>query len=400
MKTYYAKTVTDALLKGQLGKPIGDKPFDPSVPLVDGDGDGRCLEEAGAKWVPCPPALSRVLQSVKDLYNKQVAKKIRVNTERQKKIAEIKDPELIPKIKDIREGISKLRTLLKKPETMPEDRIKIQEAYNDVYKQAEKIFNQDLGEFMINGKRYRASTKLRAAGILEPGTKKQPNRDPSGRATHRTDLNVGAGIAISDGFRTDTETIRFSGDVVLEEVDSPNKRILAGMFVRSLEFKDMDDEGKTALPESMYHQVFTIEEEFQGVGLGQSFNIATEKNYGIMGIKESSLQTDWDGTYNWAKAGYKMTDTGDIDGLHDHIGEWLEGNKDDLVSDYGLDLVQTFERLHTDFGDGLVPIQFLTIFPWARDALRDSTGVSMKLKFPAYNPIQKKLLERFGYATK
>jgi hypothetical protein len=26
--------------------------------------------------------------------------------------------------------------------------------------------------------------------------------------------------------------------------------------------------------------------------------------------------------------------------------------------------------------------------------------VSMKLKFPAYNPIQKKLLERFGYATK
>jgi hypothetical protein len=24
----------------------------------------------------------------------------------------------------------------------------------------------------------------------------------------------------------------------------------------------------------------------------------------------------------------------------------------------------------------------------------------MKLKFPAYNPIQKKLLERFGYATK
>jgi hypothetical protein len=42
----------------------------------------------------------------------------------------------------------------------------------------------------------------------------------------------------------------------------------------------------------------------------------------------------------------------------------------------------------------------LTIFPWAKDALRDSQGVAMNIKVTPYNPIQKKLLERFGYATK
>lgn len=90
MKTYYAKTVTDALLKGQLGKPIGDKPFDPSVPLVDGDGDGRCLEEAGAKWVPCPPALSRVLQAVKDLYINKLQKKSELILSDRKKLLKLK----------------------------------------------------------------------------------------------------------------------------------------------------------------------------------------------------------------------------------------------------------------------------------------------------------------------
>jgi len=399
MKTYYAKTVTDALLKGQLGKPIGDKPFDPSVPLVDGDGDGRCLEEAGAKWVPCPPALSRVLQAVKDLYNKQVAKKIRVNTERQKKIAEIKDPESIPKLKDIRQGISALRTLLKKDVTTPEDRIKIQAAYDDLYKQAEKIFNQDLGEFMINGKKYRASAKLRNPGVLDPGSKEQQNII-NGRASHRTDLNVGAGISVTDNLRLDREIVRFSGDIVLEEVDVPNKRIMAGLFVRELKFDGMDEDGSSLVPSSMYHQVLTIENEFQGVGLGQSFNIATEKNYGIMGIKEANLMTDWDGTYTWAKAGYKMTSPDDFEMLSEHMGDWLNSNRDDLVDEYGSDLVETFERLNTDFGDGFVPIQFVTIFPWAKDALRDSQGVAMKIKVPSYNPIQKKLLERFSYATK
>jgi hypothetical protein len=399
MKTYYAKTVTDALLKGQLGKPIGDKPFDPSVPLVDGDGDGRCLEEAGAKWVPCPPALSRVLQSVKDLYNKQVAKKIRVNTERQKKIAEIKNPESIPKLKDMRQGISTLRTLLKKDVTTPEDRIKIQAAYDDLYKQAETIFNQDLGEFMINGKKYRASAKLRPAGILEPGSKEQQNV-VNGRATHRTDLNVGAGISVTDNLRMDREIVRFSGDIVLEEVDSPNKRIMAGLFVRELKFDEMDEDGSALVPNSIYHQVLTIENEFQGVGLGQSFNIATEKNYGIMGLKEANLMTDWDGTYTWAKAGYKMISPADFEMISEHMGDWLSSNRDDLVDEHGLDLVETFERLNTDFGDGLVPIQFLTIFPWAKDALRDSQGVAMNIKVTPYNPIQKKLLERFSYATK
>jgi GNAT superfamily N-acetyltransferase len=109
------------------------------------------------------------------------------------------------------------------------------------------------------------------------------------------------GVSVDDGkLETVVEGVKRLGENTIEVTGNVYAaQIVVGGFERVLSLN------RGAL--SVEHQLFQIEPDYRGLGLGQEFLRRSEDWYIARGITKIGVRTAWDGAYTWSRAGFDFS---------------------------------------------------------------------------------------------
>jgi GNAT superfamily N-acetyltransferase len=314
MGSFRKKTGKEALAKSGegsfmslkiLGTPIG------GMGEEDGDGDGFVTGPSGEDNVPAPIANAK--DEVKKLWTSARAKQLKADEARAIKAAKAAKP---PKYTN-----EQLHEALRKANRQ-EDKRGARKMARDWAKEIFEIKGLgDDGEFSAelwngdDGMRIYGPRSIAAAHEYDP----EPH-------------------------------IRIGGKIV----DKDGKKV--GIFERHIY---LNSDNRKIQPYA-YHEIFRIDKEYQGKGIGADFGIGAEAKYEALGIKSIHLNAGLDdGIYTWSRAGYNFRNDKD----RENFLKDIEMRYQQLLKDAGGDKSKLIAggfstgvgRRYTDSGDMKAP---------------------------------------------